>query len=118
MNEIIAKAEELGGLIAESERLTALNAARGAADGDAELQADLKALDELGRKIAGLEKEVKPVEPEDKRQLRDLQARITGNPSLQKLARVEADFAELMNRVNKAIQGRFAKPPPGEKQGE
>lgn len=118
MNEIIAKAEELGKLIAESERLTALNAARNAADGDAELQADMKALDELGRRIAKSEKEVKPVEPEDKRQLRDLQARITGNPSLQNLARVEADFAELMNRVNRAIQGRSVGPSGGEKKGE
>ena len=111
MNDILAKAQELGKAVAASERFKALEAARSAAQTDEALQADLKALQELTRKTAQLEKEIKPVEPEDKRRIKELQEKVTRSPRLQEMARVEADFAELMNRVNKAIQSQFAKQP-------
>jgi len=107
VKEITDKAEELGKLIAASDQFKALAEIRTQADADAELQADLQAVQQLSQKIAALEKEVKPVEPEDKRALRELQAKVTGSAALQRLARAEADFAEVMNRVNRAIRGQL-----------
>jgi len=107
VKDILEKARDLGRAIAKSERLGAVKTLRKEADGDEALQADLRALNELSEKIAKLEKDVKPVEPEDKHRLRELQQKVTGNPTLQKLARAEADFAELMNRVNKTIRAQF-----------
>lgn len=108
MKEIIETAEKLGKQITASERFKAVEAAREEIEGDEALQADMKALNEVSDKIAQLEKDVKPVEPDDKRRLRELQEKVTGHPKLQALARVEADLAELMNRVNRAIHAQFA----------
>ena len=107
MNDILAVAEKLGKAIAQSERFQAVEAARKEVEADEALQANVKALNELSRKTAQSEKETKPIEPDDKRRLRDLQEKLTGDPKLQKLARVEADFAELMNRVNKTIYAQL-----------
>ncbi len=107
MKDILTKAEELGKAIAESERFKAVQADRNEVEADKTLQADLDALEKLSQKTAQLEKEVKPVEPEDKRRLRELQQKVAGDQNLQKLARAEADFAELMNRVNKTVRGQF-----------
>ena len=107
MKDILQKAEQLGKAIEASDRFKAIDAARKAVGKDEALQADMKAFDELSRKVADLEKAVKPVEPEDKRRLRDLQTKVTANEKMQQLARVEADFAELMNRVNRAIQSQL-----------
>ncbi|MFH1732099.1 MAG: YlbF family regulator [Planctomycetota bacterium] len=109
MKDIIETAEKLGKQITASDRFKAVEAARNEIEGDDALQADMKALNEVSDRIAQLEKQVKPVEPDDKRRLRELQEKVTGHPKLQKLARAEADFAELMNRVNSAIHAELAK---------
>jgi cell fate (sporulation/competence/biofilm development) regulator YlbF (YheA/YmcA/DUF963 family) len=105
MNDIIEKADTVGEAIAESERYAALLAAREAVDEDEALQAEMKKLNELRDRIEALEKDTKPVEPDDKHALRDLQSKVSGHASIQKMLRAEADFAELMNRVNRALYG-------------
>ncbi len=112
MKDALAKAEELGKLIASSDRFKAVEAARSDVEADQPLQANLKELRELSRKTVQLEKDIKPIEPKDKHRLKELQVKVTGNPKLQKLARVEADFTELMNRVNRTIYTQFAKQTP------
>jgi cell fate (sporulation/competence/biofilm development) regulator YlbF (YheA/YmcA/DUF963 family) len=107
VKEILDKAAELGKAIAASDRFAAARAAREEADADETLQAGLKAVQEQSQKIGRLEREGKPVEPEDKHALRDAQQKVTASPTMQKLARAEADFAELMNRVNAAIRGEL-----------
>ena len=107
MNEILESARKLGKQIAGSDRYKTVVSARKAADADETLQADLKMLNQLTTKIAQLEKETKPVEPEDKRRVRELQAQVTRHPKLQELARVEADFAELINHVNRLIRDQL-----------
>ncbi len=107
MTDIIEMAQQLGKAIAGSDRFKAVTDLRAKIDSDEALQADIKALNELGTKIANLEKETQPVEPEDKRRLQELQHNVAGNAMLQDLARVEADFAEQMNRVNTAIHSQL-----------
>ena len=114
MNGILEKAEQLGKAIGSSERLQGLTAARTAVQSDKALQADIKALNDLSRKLAAAGREGKPIEPEQKRQVRGLQQKITGARKMQDLARAEADFAELMNRVNQTIQNQFALPDEGD----
>lgn len=104
MKDILAKAEELGRMIGESDRLKNLDAARKEADAEPGLQQDVKSLNDMSEKIGRLQAEGKPVEPEDKRRLRDLQEKVTSHAKIQQLARAEADFSELMNRVNRAIR--------------
>ena len=107
MKEILEAAGKLGEAIAASDRFKAVDSVRKEIEADEALQADMKALNELGEKIARLEKDVKPVEPEDKRRLREMQEKVTAHTKLRELAHAEADFAELMNRVNRAIHSQF-----------
>lgn len=109
MNDILKKAQELGKTISASDRFKAVEKARNEVNADMQLQADVKALNDLSMKVAKLEKDTKPVEPDDKRRLRDLQAKVAGSANMQELMRVEADFTELMNRVQKAIHNQLSK---------
>jgi len=109
LNDILKKAEELGRAISASDRFKAVEKAREEIDADKQLQADVKVLNDLTTKLAKLEKDTKPVEPDDKHRLRDLQQKVMGAAKMQELMRVEADFAELMNRVNRTIYGQFSK---------
>ena len=110
MKDILAKADELGKMIAASDRFKEFEAARKETAGDAALQQDMKALNEMSQKIGKLQADGKPIEPEDKRRLRELQEKVTGHPKIQRLARTEADFSELMNRVNRSIRGAMSTP--------
>ncbi len=107
MKDILEMAAELGKLIAASDRMKALNTARTNADGDAGLRTDMEELASLSQKLAALEKGAKPIEPEQKRQLRDLQEKVTRHPKMRELARAEADFAEMLNRVNAALRASW-----------
>jgi len=104
MEKALAAAAELGRQIAQDEAFQRLRAAEGAVQADAAAQ---KVLDDFERqrgKIESLERARKPVEPEDKREMIRLSDAVHGNPKLQELVRAQADYMEMMNRVNKAIQ--------------
>jgi cell fate (sporulation/competence/biofilm development) regulator YlbF (YheA/YmcA/DUF963 family) len=114
VEDILTQAEALGKQIAEHDRFRAVREARKAADEDDTLQEQMKALGEQSAKIRRLEQETKPVEPEDKRRFRELQEQVTAHPAMQQLARAEADFAELMNRVQRAIRRPLSPAKPKE----
>jgi cell fate (sporulation/competence/biofilm development) regulator YlbF (YheA/YmcA/DUF963 family) len=104
MEDALAAAAELGRRIAQDEAFRRLRAAEDAVQGDAASQKILEEFDRQRRKIEALERARKPVEPEDKREMVRLSDAVHGAPQLQELVRAQADYMELMNRVNKAIQ--------------
>ena len=107
MDDIIEKADGLGQAIAQSQAYKALISQRKNIEDDQELQDRMQRLHTASEAIAHKEQEGKPIEPEEKREVRDLQNGITQDPRMQQLARAEADFAELMNKVNEAIRKRL-----------
>ncbi|MFO7898363.1 MAG: YlbF family regulator [Planctomycetota bacterium] len=107
MEDIIEQAESLGKSIAQSDAYKALSDRRKQVDEEKELQEAMDRLDEASEAIAQKEQAGKPVEPQEKHEVRELQETVTGNPKMQELARAEADFAALMNRVNRAIRGQM-----------
>ena len=107
MQEIIELASRLGALMAGHERYRRLRAAESAVQADAEARGLLARLESRRRKIADLEAQVKPVEPEDKRELQRLTDAVHSDVKLQNLARVQADYMEMMNKVNSAIRGKL-----------
>jgi cell fate (sporulation/competence/biofilm development) regulator YlbF (YheA/YmcA/DUF963 family) len=104
MEDAVAAAEELGKLIAQNEAFRRLRTAEDAVQGDADSQKILQEFDRQRRKIEELERDQKPVEPEDKHEMIRLSDAVHSAPKLQELVRAQADYMELMNRVNKAIQ--------------
>jgi cell fate (sporulation/competence/biofilm development) regulator YlbF (YheA/YmcA/DUF963 family) len=116
MENALAAAAELGRKIAQEQAFQRLRAAEGAVQNDAASQKILEEFERQRRKIEALESARKPVEPEDKQEMRRLSDAVHNAPRLQELVRAQADYMELMNKVNKAIQQELSppgKPPAG-----
>lgn len=104
MEEILKLALDLGKQIAKQERYIRLREAEDSASVDKETGEALESYERQRRKVAQLEADKKPVEPEDKRELQRLSDAVHSNPVLQNLAQAQADYMELMSRVNQAIR--------------
>jgi len=112
MDDLLRLAAQLGRTIAAHERFQTLRRAEDAVAADAATRALLLQRETQMRKIARLEKEQKPVEPEDKHEMLRLNEAVHDNAALQTLARAQADYVEMMRRINDAIQGELAPPAP------
>jgi len=110
MEKALAAAAELGRQIAQDEAFQRLRAAENAVQADAASQKILEEFDRQRRKIEDLERAGKPVEPQDKHEMIRLSDAVHSAPKLQELVRAQADYMELMNKVNKAIQQALVPP--------
>ena len=107
MKEIIQLAGRLGALIAGHERFLRLRRVENAVQADAEAREALDKLEQQRQKVAELEANLKPVEPEDKRELERLAGAVRSCGKLQELLRAQADYLELMRKVNEAIRAHL-----------
>ena len=107
-DKITAKAAELGKLIAASPSGTVLLKARQELQTDEQALKMLEAYQEQMQAIAQLEKDGKPIEPEDKHKLVELQQNVASNATLKLWIKAQADFSQLMRDVNQAIAAPFA----------
>ena len=103
MEDIIAQARELGKKIAGHERTTGFMAAARAVAEDKDAQAILKNYQEQVEKIRSFEAAGKPIEVEDKKKLQQAEGAIAGNDKLKKMMKHQADYLEMMHRINSAI---------------
>ena len=108
MDEIVKLADQLGKRIAESERFVNLRQAENAVENDPEAGDLLKKADAHKARLASLEAARKPIEPEDKREMQRLTEAMTNNEKLHALLRAQADYIEMMSKVNEAIRSRLA----------
>ena len=103
MEDIISHARELGKKIAAHPRCSDfMNATREVA-ADTEAQRILKEYQEQVTNIRRLEVEQKPIEVEDKHKLADCEAAVAGNELLKTMMKHQADYVEMMTRINNAI---------------
>ncbi len=105
MDDIIAKARELGKLIGANERTRAFITAAKAASEDKAAQEVMHSYQQLAANLERLQMEGKPIEPDMKRKLAEGQLAVASNARLKELSRLQADYLELMNKVNDAIEG-------------
>lgn len=105
---ITAKAAELGKLIAASPPGTVLLKARGELHTDEQALKMLEAYQEQMQRIAQLEKDGKPIEPEDKHKLVEFQQNVASHATLKLWIKAQADLSQLMRDVNQAIASPFA----------
>lgn len=103
MEEIMDLAARLGRAIAASAQFQALKARELKARKNAAIQEITSAYQKQMEKLQEMERRNKPIEPEDKRKLAELRERVQGLPDLQELLRVQADYTELMIKVNETI---------------
>lgn len=103
MEDIIADARALGKKIAANERTRAFMTAARAVAEDRDAQGILKAYQDQVQVMQQAEASGKPIEPADKRKLADNEAAIAGNAKLKEMMKAQADYMEMMHRINNAI---------------
>lgn len=107
--DVLMKAKTLGEALAVHPRVQAMHAAQRKVQDDAAAQKILKDYQQQASVIGRREAEGKPIEPEDKRKLADLQRLMAGNDVLKQMIRAQADYMDLMNQVHETIDGAMAR---------
>ena len=103
MEDIIAQARELGKKIAGHERTKSFMTAAKAVAEDKDAQAVLKNYQENIEKIRSLEAAGKPIEVDDKKKMQQAETAVAGNDKLKQMMKHQADYLEMMHRINSAI---------------
>ena len=103
MEQLLKLASNLGQQIRAHERYRALRDCEKQTMADPEAREIQDALEKQLVKIRQLEQSQQPIEVEDKRELQRLQERARSHPGLQQLLKTQADYFEMMNRINDAI---------------
>ena len=103
MEDIIAQARELGKKIAGHERTKSFMTAAKAVAEDKDAQAVLRNYQESVERVRSLEASGKPVEVDDKKKLQQAETAVAGNDKLKQMMKHQADYLEMMHRINSAI---------------
>jgi cell fate (sporulation/competence/biofilm development) regulator YlbF (YheA/YmcA/DUF963 family) len=104
MDDLLKAAGQLGKLIAAQAPFQRLRDAEAAVRNDAGTKKLLDDFERQREKIEQMESERKPVSVEDKHEMKRLSDAVHGSEELQSLVRAQADYMELMNKVNDAIR--------------
>ncbi len=104
MDEILKRARELGEMVSKHPYYDNLRQAEEAVQKDADARSLVQSFEQQQDKIMRLASERRPIEPEDKRRISDLQQRVMSHPLLKRLYAAQVDFKHLMDKLNRAIQ--------------
>jgi cell fate (sporulation/competence/biofilm development) regulator YlbF (YheA/YmcA/DUF963 family) len=107
MEDLLKTAAALGSQIARHDAFRRLRAAEAAVRSGADTRTLLDDFERQRQKIEELESGRRPVEPEDKHEMQRLSDAVHGNAPLQELMRAQADYMDLMNRVNRTIRDQL-----------
>ncbi len=108
MDDLLQKAEELGRLLVDQPRFKALMTARDAIRADAAARKALADYQTHVDHLQQLQAARKPIEVADKRRLAELETALSGNAKVMAMSKAQADFSELMSRINRAIYEKIA----------
>jgi len=108
IDQLLSHAKTLGESLAAYPTVKDYYAAQQAARDDADAKRLLTEYQTHANHIRQLEAEQKPVEVADKQKLRDLETQMAGNEALKALMRTQADYVQLMNQVNQAMDAPLA----------
>ena len=104
MSDILQLAEQLGKAIASSPQVVKLHNAQKALDAEPDAARTLKEYQQQADKVAQLEAEQKPVEPEDKRKLQELHDNLVASDTFKAFTVAQVDYVDLMRNVNDTIR--------------
>ena len=107
MEQLIELARRLGRQMAGHERTSLLKTAQEKLQADSEANDLLKEYQQQAERISQLERDGKPIEPEDKHELQDIEAKLSGSPTISELTRRQADFLEMTSKVKRAIDAEL-----------
>ncbi len=111
--DLLNQARALGESLAAHPTIQAYYRAQQAVRADAAARRLLQDYQSHLDHLHALEAAQRPIEVADKHRLKDLETQMAGHDTLKTLMRTQADYVELMARVNRAIDeplARFAMP--------
>ncbi len=111
LDNIVAEAGKLGKLIAASAASKVFMQMRKTVEEDSQAVKLVEDYQRQVQEITELESSAKPIEPEDKHQLTELQQNMASNETLKSWMKAQAHFSEMMGKVNKAISEPFQDTP-------
>ena len=103
MADIMKLADDLGQELANHPATRQFIAVQKELSGDGEAQKLLNQYDEQARKMGQLEAQGKPIEPNDKHALTDLQTKLSANPMVKKFMGAQVQYADLLRKVNQRV---------------
>lgn len=105
MDAVVDQARKLAELLATHERTRELREATATISGDPAAKHLEEEYSRLSTEVHRLEETGRPIEPEMKRRVLDLQGQIRKSSTLQRLFRAHAEFAEMMDGVQRLLSG-------------
>ena len=105
MDNVLELARSLGDALKSSERFKALTEIENKVKNDKDASDALKNFTGKSAEIQRKEADLQPVEVAEKRELADLETAVRENELLRGMMQAQADYAEMINRVNEAIFG-------------
>lgn len=109
MEDIIAAAKDLGCKIAAHPRCVEFMTAARAVAEDNDAQNVLREYQDQAQRVQILEHSGRPVEVADKHKLAECEMKVAGNEKLKAMMKHQANYVEMMNRINAAIDEATAK---------
>jgi cell fate (sporulation/competence/biofilm development) regulator YlbF (YheA/YmcA/DUF963 family) len=104
VDQILEQAARLGEQIAADPRGRQMADARAALDGSLQDRQLLEDYEAQQQKMNELAAAGRPIEPEDKRRLADLHAKVIGSRVIKDVLKAQADYLELMTVVSQRIE--------------
>ena len=108
MDEILELAAKLGKLMASDPRAQAMTAARKKLEESLQDRELINDYESQQKKVAELEAAGKPIEPQDKRKIADLHAKVVGSEIIKGLMKAQTGYVELMSAVSRRIEEQTA----------
>ncbi len=110
MQAALELAEKLGKLLAQDPKIKAYIQALDDLNADTHAQQLLRDYEAQARKIAELERQVKPVEVDDKKKLVDLQAQIASSQLVKRFLQTQVEHLDLLRKVHQKINQQLEPP--------
>ncbi len=111
IGELLNQARALGEAIARHPRVRAFVAAQQAASADNAARELMEKYQGAAEELAALQAAGKPIEPELKRRIAAAEQALASNDMLKELMRRQADYIELMSKVQDAMESPMSAPP-------
>ncbi|MFP4354538.1 MAG: YlbF family regulator [Phycisphaerae bacterium] len=108
MSAVTELAGRLGQAIADSPEAKTLNDARKQLEADEGLRTTMEQFGQQMEKVHKLEQENKPIEPEDKKKLAELEKVLAASEKFKKFSAAQVNFYDMMRKVNQAIREKIA----------
>lgn len=113
LDQILEAAKKLGTMISDHEAAKKLDNVIRMLKDDTDAQRLLNDYNRQIQTVAEKESKGQPIEVQDKHKLEELQKKVVRDPFLRDLQMAQMDYADLMRRVDEAIQGTSPLPASG-----